>query len=79
MAHFVVCVLDSTYGWYLWSSSDESQNSARHLITGNGHAEDFLKESYYTRPRVRDLFDLRMDFVVKFGVFSGLREVSLYV
>ena len=86
MSRFVVCVIYSTYGIVLWASSEESQNNARVLATINGYVyygdKDNVDDGGVRRARVflfTLVFDLRQQFVVKFGVFSGLREVSLYV
>ena len=62
MAQFVVCVLDSTYGERLWSSSENSQYGARGLTAGNGGADGYTKGGNYTNCCVRAF--LRLLFIL---------------
>ena len=53
LAHFVMCVPDSTYGSTLWSSSENSRTRARSLATNHGYVITGGKETYITYRRVR--------------------------
>ena len=53
----VVCVIDSTYGDRLWSSSENSQYYARNLYTSNGNVNRVSKDGSNTGRRVRAFLD----------------------